>query len=123
MYIIISIFLIIFVGYILANLKYILKDCYFYQILNVVLNLITVSIVLLNVYPIVFTYSRESFIVKCLISVLIILIYKIIDITCSSFYKRITASANHETNFAMTMLISITVFILIVLYIMVGWLL
>lgn len=87
MSIIINIVLIILLGWVLAQLKYILKDNYFYQILNVLLNLTTVSIILLDVYPIVFAYIEENFTAKFFLSVLIIFLFKIVDITCSYFYK------------------------------------
>ena len=86
MSIIINIVLIILLGWVLAQLKYILKDNYFYQILNVLLNLTTVSIILLDVYPIVFAYIEENFTAKFFFSVLIIFLFKIVDITCSDFF-------------------------------------
>lgn len=61
MSIIINIVLIILLGWVLAQLKYILKDNYFYQILNVLLNLTTVSIILLDVYPILYLRIMHYF--------------------------------------------------------------
>lgn len=117
MSIIINIVLIILLGWVLAQLKYILKDNYFYQILNVLLNLTTVSIILLDVYPIVFAYIEENFTAKFFLSVLIIFLFKIVDITCSDFYKKITASNKQETRNTVTIFISIVLFILLALYI------
>ena len=117
MSIIINIVLIILLGWVLAQLKYILKDNYFYQILNVLLNLTTVSIILLDVYPIVFAYIEENFTAKFFLSVLIIFLFKIVDITCSYFYKKITASNKQETRNTVTIFISIVLFILLALYI------
>ena len=117
MSIIINIVLIILLGWVLAQLKYILKDNYFYQILNVLLNLTTVSIILLDVYPIVFAYIEENFTAKFFLSVLIIFLFKIVDITCSYFYKKITASNKQETRNSVTIFISIVLFILLALYI------
>ena len=113
MSIIINIVLIILLGWVLAQLKYILKDNYFYQILNVLLNLTTVSIILLDVYPIVFAYIEENFTAKFFLSVLIIFLFKIVDITCSYFYKKITASNKQETRNTVTIFISIVLFILL----------
>ena len=117
MSIIINIVLIILLGWVLAQLKYILKDNYFYQILNVLLNLTTVSIILLDVYPIVFAYIEENFTAKFFLSVLIIFLFKIVDITSSYFYKKITASNKQETRNTVTIFISIVLFILLALYI------
>ena len=116
MSIIINIVLIILLGWVLAQLKYILKDNYFYQILNVLLNLTTVSIILLDVYPIVFAYIEENFTAKFFLSVLIIFLFKIVDITRSYFYKKITASNKQETRNTVTIFISIVLFILLALY-------
>ena len=104
MSIIINIVLIILLGWVLAQLKYILKDNYFYQIL-------------LDVYPIVFAYIEENFTAKFFLSVLIIFLFKIVDITCSYFYKKITASNKQETRNTVTIFISIVLFILLALYI------
>lgn len=117
MSIIINIVLIILLGLVLAQLKYILKDNYFYQILNVLLNLMTISIILLDVYPIVFAYIEENFIAKLFVSVFIIFLFKIVDITCSYFYKKITTSNKRGIRNTMTIFISIVIFILIALYI------